>query len=157
RAIRFLAATDSFSRAVDTRRARIDRQVRSAIYAHCPSEVMFSNIAVPANARFSVGLGQVAGSRGAAASAAAGTTRVDVVIIAGSERATILNEDAPDGERWKDISVSLEKWAGKTVSLVLKASSASPATVSLWANPTVYQAIKDAPVVAIYLIDATSA
>ncbi|MHC4064561.1 MAG: sulfatase, partial [Planctomycetota bacterium] len=164
RSIRFLRREHSFPEPVGLRRVSLDREARSALYMHVPAEVKFPPIVLPTRARLQLGLGLVAATAGdKAPDGRAGATEVDtathfdVSFEYEGRRTTILSRSLQEADGWADATVSLEAWAGKTVSPILKASRDGPADVACWGNPVVYETVENPPCVIIYLIDALAA
>ena len=164
RSIRFLRREDSFPQAVGVRRVDMDRETRTALYMHTPAEVEFPAVKLPHRARLQVGLGEVAGVYGAPASGRQGATpqgdpitQFEVLIKYQGRQTSVLSRRLGQADAWSDATVPLDEWAGKTVSLILKATNNRATAVACWGNPVVYQAVDDPPCVVIYLIDALGA
>ncbi len=58
---------------------------------------------------------------------------------------------------WQDVSIDLQRWAGKSVTVGLHAKAESPKTLALWSSPRIRSARKDRLNVVIILEDALRA
>ncbi|MCG3127794.1 MAG: hypothetical protein CHACPFDD_02666 [Phycisphaerae bacterium] len=164
RALRFLPRALSFPEPVALQRVSLSRETRSAIYAHTPAEVRFTNLSLPARARLALGVGLVGSSPAdtapaastspAAAVAPRATVDIDIESFAG--RTTLIAHTIDQPDRWLDLSADLAAFAGQTVTLTLRARADQPAIVC-WGNPVIYQPVENPPRVLIYLIDALAA
>jgi hypothetical protein len=167
RSLRFLPRQDAFGQPTGVRRVQLDQETRSAIYAHCPATVKFSNVTLPARANLQVGLGHVfpdkphqARARAPSNSAekkSTETTDFEIIIEHDDQQTAVLNRRLEPGERWTDVSVGLEAWGGQTVSVILKTISGTFSSIALWANPVIYEPVDDPPCMVLYLIDTLAA
>ncbi|MCH7527635.1 MAG: sulfatase, partial [Planctomycetes bacterium] len=163
RSFQFLPREDAFREPVGVARVSVNREIRSAIYTHCPATLAFHNITVTDGARLQVGLGQIApyqkAGRLGKESQGNPISRVEFEIIVEHDgnQVSVLKKQLAFDETWIDVSTSLEEWNGKTITLSLKATSDTPGAVACWANPVVYVPVRDPPCVIIYLIDALGA
>ncbi len=147
RSVRFLPREASYPAAIGLKRVRLGHEIRSAIYAHCPSTVSFENVLVPADGRFQSGIGFVSGTEAG----------VELIVDHGGEQTAVLSERISTAGSWSDVSASLSRWSGETVTLMLKVTGTEPETVAIWGNPTVYEPVADPPIVVLYLIDTVAA
>ncbi|HEX2641811.1 MAG TPA: sulfatase, partial [Thermoanaerobaculia bacterium] len=123
---------------------------RRALAVHTPARLEYQ-IAVPEQGRLDFGLGVL--RRDVPVS-------FRVRIADGSGRRTVFAQTAASPEEWRQRSVDLSRWAGRTVRLVLEAESARAGTVAFWAAPTVSgarAAEERRPNVILYVIDAGNA
>ena len=152
--VRFLPRKLSFPDPIGLKRVRIGHEIRSAIYMHCPAEIRFENIQLPANARIRTGVGHVTG-----AGDDSGAVTTFEITIAGGERDSraVLTHQVSTAAGWTDLSASLVEWAGKNATLVLRCQSTSPDAVAVWGNPVVYEPTADPPILILYLIDTVAA
>ncbi|MDB4997218.1 MAG: Choline-sulfatase, partial [Myxococcaceae bacterium] len=106
---------------------------REAIFAPTPATLSF-HVAVPPSARFSFSAGLGSDpikdeTRFVVTAVDAQGTRTEVCSVAIAPHAPVA---------WHDATCSLEPWAGRTIDLELKTSSAAgaPPALALWGNPT---------------------
>lgn len=127
---------------------------RRTLYTHTPTRLAYG-LTLPASARLDLALGAF----GAA-------TRMRVEVEVGGAVETVLDEEVPPAEAWRQLSVDLTRWADRDVVLSLVAEAADPAVpgVAFWASPSLSglaeQAPADAPRppnVIFYVIDGASA
>lgn len=154
-ALRFMARKASYPEPLGIKRVRLGHEIRTAIYAHCPAEIMFENVRLPSNARLQVGIGHVTGS--GTASGGTSETSFEVLVTRDGKVETALSQQIDAGEAWTDAAASLARWSSKDVTLTLKCTAATPETVAFWANPIIYQPVADPPVLVVYLIDTVAA
>lgn len=156
--VMFLPRASTYVEAFGRSRVRLGHEIRSAIYMHAPAELTFSNVVLPASARLHVGLGHVANeSRAGEADDETAVTKFEVIIEHEGECTVVLEHTLQGAAGWADGSAALDSWAGKTVSLTLKAGSSAADTVAFWGNPVLYEPQEDAPVTVLYLIDTVCA
>jgi arylsulfatase A-like enzyme len=159
--LRFLPRAMSYPAATGVKRVRLGHEIRTAIYAHCPAEVVFDNLALPVNAKLHVGIGHVTGSESSVKPAepppSRSETGFDVSVAQADTRETVFSRRIAAGQTWTDVSASLAKWGGQQVTLTLKCTSATPETVAFWANPVIYTPLDDPPLLVVYLIDTVAA
>lgn len=151
--LRLFRRTDAYPRASGVRRVDLSKQIRTAVYMHTPCEVEFPGLIVPENARLQVGLGVIRAENAATDKPAS----FDVVVRAGDRQTTVLTQEVSTADRWVDFGASLSEWAGKEITIVLKARDPNPDTILLWGDPEVYQPVEDPPIAILYLIDTLSA
>ncbi|MFQ5806323.1 MAG: sulfatase [Phycisphaerae bacterium] len=167
RTLRFLPRQDAFPGPTGVRRVRLDQETRNVIYTHGPATLKFSNVTLPERAKLQVGLGHVLPKRRRQARANAhsdsgqdGSTSLtdfEIIVEHDDRQTPVLNRRLEPGEHWTDVSVGLEAWGGKTVSLVLRTISPNFSSIALWANPVIYKPLDEPPCVVLYLIDALGA
>ena len=76
----------------------------------------------------------------------------------GDDERVLLDEQLADAERWVPTSVSLDEYAGRTVTLALENRADEAGTVALWAAPTMTGARNPGhPNVIFYVIDGAGA
>lgn len=149
-AIKFIKRVDAFPDPIGRARTALSKETRNAIYAHAHATVRYDNIIVPKHGKLQTGVGLVTDNRDAATGAHTFKIRVE----GPSRSAEILDESVSEPDTWRDVSASLEDFAGETVSITLEIEGDG---VGLWGNPIIYEPVKDAPVVVFYLIDALAA
>jgi len=187
RAVRFLSREDSFPGGVGVRRLSLDRQARDALYLHGPAEVRFAGVVVPPDGKFQAGLalvgGETAATKGAdsqsepkpadpevgrygqptdGAAATQGApkntaARFELLVDEAGRRTQVLDERIEAPDRWREVGASLEPWAGKTITLILRIEADHPGLVACWGDPVVYEPVENPPRTLIYLIDALGA
>ena len=154
RSLRFLGHENEYPRPVGLRRISVGGQRRTAVYGHCPAEIVFSGSVLPDDAKMTVGLAARVPDRNRFQP---GVAAFQIIVEDGGERTTVFDRTLNPVGQWTDISVSLANWAGKDVNIILTASADDAETVALWANPTVYQPAVDPPIMVLYLIDTLAA
>jgi arylsulfatase A-like enzyme len=147
--LRFMSKTDSYPAAIAQQRVRVHSEIQSAIYAHSPAEIRYGNVSLPEGAKLSVSI--------AAESAKPDPVTFEVLVEFDGASESVLRETIEPGQSWKPVAASLEKWAGKTVAVILKSDCPIPETAALWGNPEIYQPVQDPPFVVVYLIDTLAA
>jgi arylsulfatase A-like enzyme len=123
-------------------------EYREAIYIHSPSLMTFP-IAVPSGSHLHVGLGSVSRE----------STVTFRIAIAGTT-GELYSKVVADPDQWADADIDLSRWAGKSVSLQLKAESNHDGAIALWSSPTLTAPSQSAPArlnVLIYTIDTLRA
>ncbi len=176
RSLRLLPRERAFTRPVGVRRVALNREGRTALYLHCPAEVRFSGVEIPAGARFHAGLGAVAARSGALRSESPSDSpesrpttaeltatggdaaRIELIVSHGGSDTVVLEQrvSAASGA-WADVSAALEQYAGQRVDVVLRASAAATDAVALLSAPTIYTPMAKPPLVVLYLIDTLGA
>lgn len=149
-AIKFIKRVDAFPDPIGRARTALSKETRNAVYAHGHATIRYDDIVVPEHGKLQTGIGFVANDHNAVAGEHAFKIRID----GPSRSADVLDEKMSDADTWRDVSASLEDFAGETVSITLESEGDG---VALWGNPVVYEPVKDAPVVVFYLIDALAA
>ncbi|MFQ5489812.1 MAG: sulfatase, partial [Phycisphaerae bacterium] len=166
RSIRFLAQADSFPKAVGARRVALDRWTRDALYMHAPAEVVFHAVTLPPDAKFQTGVGAVTGgkskvetrkSKSQSGAEAGASLDLEVLVQESGTQTSVFKRSLADASSWTEVECSLKPWAGKTVSIVLRADTSDAQTVACWGNPVIYQPQQNPPCVIVYLIDALAA
>lgn len=160
RSLRFLPHTSSFPEPINVARVRLGTEIRTTLYAHTPSRISYPSVALPAKAVLQVGLGVAGTVNTGAASAPAGesgSVRFEIIVVADGKKETVLDKRFSADDHWHDEEISLERFGGKSVQIILHAVGATPQAVAFWANPMLYEPVPDAPVVVLYLIDTLSA
>lgn len=159
RAIRFMPREASFPQAVGSARVRLDREIRTAVYAHPPATIRFEGLRIPNRGKLQVGLGQVlptipkAGANQPTPDRAAQPMTFNVSVEHDENTTAVLSQEVTGTAGWADASASLATWSGKTINLVFETKGASSEAVACWANPIVYEPVDNPPCVMIYLID----
>ncbi len=123
-------------------------EYREAIYIHSPSVMTFS-VAVASGSHLHVGLGSISKE-------SAMTFRISIAGATGDLYSKIVT----DPDQWADADIDLSRWAGKSVSLRLKAESNRDGAIALWSSPILTarsQAPSVRPNVLIYTIDTLRA
>lgn len=176
RSLRLLPRERAFTRPVGVRRVTLSREGRTALYLHCPAEVRFSGVEIPAGARFHAGLGTVAGPGGVMRAesppgdaesrpAATGATptddhtaRIELIVSHGGRETVVLDRrvSAASGA-WTDVSAALDQFAGQRVDVILRANATTTDAVALLSAPTIYTPMAEPPLVVLYLIDTLGA
>ena len=152
RSLKMLPRTSSFPLAVGRRRLRLGDEIRNALYARKPAEIRFEGVPLPPNAKLATGVGFITPNP-------AMTERIQFQIIVsdGQAEKVVLDETLIESQAWRDVSVALTEWAGRTISLTLRAETESPQTVACWGNPCIYEALEKPPILVVYLIDTVAA
>lgn len=160
RSLRFLPRTQSYPRPIAVRRARLGHEIRTAICAHCPAEIVYEDVTLPKDATLHVGLGHAAEAypgRSADQNAQApARTRFEVIVTHQGTPQTVLDQEVERSEAWVDAAAALAPWSGKPVTVTLKCTSTSPDAVAFWGNPVIHEPLDDPPIVVIYLIDTVA-
>ena len=154
--MRFLPRDLSYPKPVDIGRVRLGHEIRSAIHSHCPGEITFENITLPGKARLQVGLGSV-DEAVAARAGQSPSTRCEIIVTHEDDSQTVLDRQVTPSNSWLDATVSLARWGGRTVSVMLRSTSESTDAIAFWGNPTIYQPLDDPPMLVVYLIDTVAA
>ncbi|MBU0616843.1 MAG: sulfatase-like hydrolase/transferase, partial [Planctomycetes bacterium] len=157
RSLSFYGHEDAFVEPVGQRRISVERQRRSAIYAHCPAEVRFVSCPVPTDAKLTTGLAALLPDRGQSADSTAAEVDFEIVVEHDDESVTVFDRRLNVGGGWTDISLSLAQWSEQDISLSLRTHAEQPGVVALWGSPTIYQPVADPPIMILYLIDALAA
>lgn len=163
RSLRFLGYEVQFPDGVGTKRLTSGDETRNVVYAHCPAELRYPAVTIPARGRLHVGVGlfEESGASQPRRNPTAGGERsavdFEVVVEYGGQATPVLQERVEHIGEWSDRTISLDAWSGKTVTLILRALGNESSPVAAWANPTLYESQNDPPIVFIYLIDALSA
>lgn len=149
RSLRFMPRASTFPKAADAARVRLGPESRDSLYAHCPAELVFAGVELPAGAKLQTGLGFVAGE-------SAGPVEFEVVVESSGGQETVLQKTVDAADRWIEGEASLASYAGRPVTLRLRARGPS-GSVAVWGNPLLYEPVKGAPLVVLYLIDTLGA
>ncbi len=150
--IRLFGRENAFPKPVGMGRVNLDREIRTALYAHTPATIRFDHVAIPPNGKLQTGLGLIVGTQAVSPSSVRFTVRVEYA----GKTTDLLSEVWGRPDHWRDVSVSLAAFGGKTVSITLEAK-ASNGDVALWGNPIIYEPAKKPPIVIVYLIDTLAA
>jgi spore coat protein H len=102
-------------------------RARRTLHVHAPARVEYA-VRVPEQGWISVGLGVLRGSAPVGFS-------IDVQ-LAGGATERVLSESWSDPLQWADRVVSLARFSGREVTLVLEARAEREGTVAFWAEPT---------------------
>ncbi len=153
--LRFRPREASYPEPLGIKRVRLGHEIRTAIYAHCPAEIAFENVALPPDAKLQVGIGHVSGSGTGPGDMA--KTSFELLVTHDGKQETVLAREIDRSEAWTDVSASLTPWSNRVVTLALRCTSRSPDAVAFWANPTIYGPVADPPVLVVYLIDTVAA
>ncbi len=128
-------------------RVNLNQEMRTTIYAHTPTTIRFDQVTIPKNGKLQTGLGFIAGSNESSAA-----VRFAVRINHADQTTAVLSESLDHPSRWRDVSVSLAAFAGRTVSITLE-TIGPEGHVALWGNPILYEPTEHPPIVIVYLID----
>lgn len=123
---------------------------RRALSVHTPARLEYQ-VEVPEKGRLDFGLGVLRRDV---------PVRFRVRVADRGESRAVFNETSANPEEWRQRSIDLSRWAGRTVRLVLETDSPRAGTAAFWAAPTVSGARGEGerrPNVILYVIDAGNA
>jgi len=107
----------------------IGKEMRSVLYMDTPLTLEFDPVNVPLkNSRFKCGLGVLEDGS---------PVLFEVMVICDGAGETIFSEEVSGADAWHDVSLSMDKWSGKTITVCLSASS-EKGNISFWSNPVIY-------------------
>jgi hypothetical protein len=106
---------------------KLGNSERACLYTRVPATLAY-RIKVPEAPAFSVGFGVLESDDPV-------EFRVDVE--SGQNTSNILCQPVAPNQGWQDAQISLEPFAGKEITLVLRCSAGSGNPIALWANPVV--------------------
>ena len=119
-------------------------EYRRVIYLHNPSSLAFQ-ISVPPQAHLHFGLGVTSSD-----------SLVHFQISIDGVSGDIYSKDWRDPDQWEDGDIDLSRWAGRAITLRLRAQSTREGEIALWSNPFLTSSTKR-PNILLYLVDTMRA
>jgi arylsulfatase len=126
----------------------VSREMRPAIYMLTDQTLLWSIDVPGASPKLELGEALLADDA---------PVRFSVTVEHGGVTRVVHAANIDTSANWQDVSIDLQPWAGKSITLGLHAEAASPKTVALWSSPRVRSAPKSRFNVIIVLEDALRA
>lgn len=135
-----------FAEDFGTRPVTLDHVARTSLFAHAPAELTWS-LDVPEGGRLDTALATLPGA----------SVEYRVTVRDDNGDRVLLEEPITQAETWHQRSVSLERYAGRRIDLVLSANTDQEGALAIWGAPVVSGRDRRAPDVLFYVIDGGGA